>query len=280
MAENRTTYLEAKHKETTSMEKVYWRHLLLRDTNNKDIELFIEQANTYHPTVKFNVGVSQIETTFLDPTVYKGERFEKERILDVCTHFKPTETCQYTHFNSCHPPGVEKRFCQRRSTGFLEQTLQNSHLNLDRTLKISKRALHREATQSNSRRDSLRTIKHEDRKEALKQKTGTHKKLLPFFKQFQPSLPKFEKHTYRQKAFNTKPAITRTFIWVVKISRIPTDRQKNPRSWAQILANPASQRAVKSQIPSRYFAFSRILHRILVKSRMLRIPFQTLWQWT
>ena len=144
--------------------------------------------------------------------------------------YKPTETCQYTHFNSCHPPGVEKRFCQRRSTGFLEQTLQNSHLNLDRTLKISKRSLHREATQSNSRRDSLRTIKHEDRKEALKQKTGTHKKLLPFFKQFQPSLPKFEKHTYRQKALNTKPAITRTFIWVVTISRIPTDRQKNPRS--------------------------------------------------
>ena len=32
---------------------------------------------------KFNAGVSQIETTFLDTTLYKGQRFEKERILDV-----------------------------------------------------------------------------------------------------------------------------------------------------------------------------------------------------
>ena len=46
----------------------------------------------------------------MDTTVYKGERFEKERILDVRTHFKPTETFQYTHFNSCHPAGVKNGF--------------------------------------------------------------------------------------------------------------------------------------------------------------------------
>jgi len=26
------------------------------------------------------------------------------------THFKPTETFQYTHFSSSHPPGVKKGF--------------------------------------------------------------------------------------------------------------------------------------------------------------------------
>ena len=36
-------------------------------------------------------------------TPYKGERFERD---DVRTHFKPTETFQYTHFSSCHPQGV------------------------------------------------------------------------------------------------------------------------------------------------------------------------------
>ena len=66
-----------------------------------DIDLFIEQANSFHPTIKFTAEISQIETTFLDTTVYKGERFEKERILDVRTHFKSTETFQYTNFNSC-----------------------------------------------------------------------------------------------------------------------------------------------------------------------------------
>jgi len=82
----------------------------LWDTNKEDIEIFIEKANAYHPTIKFTAEVSEIETTFLDTTVYKGERFEKERILDVHTHFKPTETFQYTHFNSCHPVGVKKGF--------------------------------------------------------------------------------------------------------------------------------------------------------------------------
>ena len=56
----------------------------------------IEKANAYHLTIKFTAEVSEIETTFLDTTVYKGERFEKERILDVRTHFKLTETFLYT----------------------------------------------------------------------------------------------------------------------------------------------------------------------------------------
>ena len=82
----------------------------LWDTNKEEIEHFIEQANSYHPTIKFTAEVSQLETTFLDTTVYKGERFEKESILDVRTHYKPTETFQYTNYNSCHPAGVKKVF--------------------------------------------------------------------------------------------------------------------------------------------------------------------------
>ena len=31
-------------------------------------------------------------------------------MLDVCTHFKPMETFQYTHIISCHAPGVKKGF--------------------------------------------------------------------------------------------------------------------------------------------------------------------------
>ena len=57
----------------------------LWDTNKEDIDIFIEKANAYHPIIKFTAEVSEIETTFLDTTVYKGERFEKERILDLCT---------------------------------------------------------------------------------------------------------------------------------------------------------------------------------------------------
>ena len=53
----------------------------LWDVNRKDIDLFIEQANTFHPPIKFTAKISEKEHTFLDMVVYKGERFLKEAIL-------------------------------------------------------------------------------------------------------------------------------------------------------------------------------------------------------
>ena len=58
------------------------------------IEHFIEQANNHHPTIKFTAEISEKETTFLGTYIYKGERFERDAILDVRTHFNPTETFQ------------------------------------------------------------------------------------------------------------------------------------------------------------------------------------------
>ena len=34
----------------------------------------------------------------------------KESTLDIKTHYKPTETFQYSHFTACHPPGVKRGF--------------------------------------------------------------------------------------------------------------------------------------------------------------------------
>ena len=42
----------------------------LWDVNRKDIYLFIEQANTFHPTIKFTAEFSEKEITFLDTVVY------------------------------------------------------------------------------------------------------------------------------------------------------------------------------------------------------------------
>ena len=83
--------------------RFYWsmeNPLPVKGTNN-----FTELANSFHPTTKLTAEISDTEITFLDTCVYKGGRFKKHSILDVCTHFKPTETFQYTHFDSCHLPG-------------------------------------------------------------------------------------------------------------------------------------------------------------------------------
>ena len=68
----------------------------------------IALANRHHPSIKFTAELSDKEINFLDTTVYKGERFHSQGILDIRTHFKPTETFQYTHFSSCNPHGVRK----------------------------------------------------------------------------------------------------------------------------------------------------------------------------
>ena len=81
------------------------------NTNKDEVTQFMEQANSHHPTIKFTADVSDTDTTFLDTSVYKSERIANGSILDIKMHFKPTETFQYTHFSSSHPPGVNKVFC-------------------------------------------------------------------------------------------------------------------------------------------------------------------------
>ena len=80
------------------------------DISREELKQFIEQANNHHPTIKFTAEISETETSFLDTVVYKGNRFVTELVLDIRTHYKATETFQYTHFSSCHPPGVKRGF--------------------------------------------------------------------------------------------------------------------------------------------------------------------------
>ena len=83
----------------------------LWNTNKQAINNFTELANnSFHPTIKFTVEISDTEITFLGTCVYKDDRFKKHSILDVRTHFKPTETFYYRHFDSCHPSGVREGF--------------------------------------------------------------------------------------------------------------------------------------------------------------------------
>ena len=68
------------------------------------------------------------EITFLDTVVFKGERLKKKSILDIKTHFKPIETFQYTHFNSCHPPGVKNGFIRGEAKRLLRSNSSKTTL--------------------------------------------------------------------------------------------------------------------------------------------------------
>ena len=97
----------------SSIKPIFWKRFIddvISDTSRNAIEEFLLKANNFHPTIKFTAEISETETTFLDTKVYKGVRFNKDSILDVRTHFKPTETLQYTNFYTCHQPGVTKGY--------------------------------------------------------------------------------------------------------------------------------------------------------------------------
>ena len=68
----------------------------------------IDFANSFQANIKFTHEMSSKHIVFLDTEVFEGPWLIQGKILDVQTHFKPTETFQYTHFSSCHPLGVKK----------------------------------------------------------------------------------------------------------------------------------------------------------------------------
>ncbi|XP_074633997.1 uncharacterized protein LOC141892561 [Acropora palmata] len=155
--------------------------------NRDEIKQFIEQANNHHPTIKFTAEISEMETTFLDTSIYKGLRFQHDALLDVRTHFKPTETFQYTHFSSSHPPGVKKGFIKGEALRLL-RTNSSKEL-FEEKIKNFKSHLIERGYPENLIITTLSEVIFEDRKLALQRKQKENKRILPFVTQYQPSVP-------------------------------------------------------------------------------------------
>ena len=138
--------------------------------------------------IKFTAEISERETTFLDTKVYKGIRFNKESILDVRTHFKSTETFQYTNFYSCHPPGVTKGLIKGEALRLLRTN--SSQINFEKNMSNFKTRLQNRGYPARIVQKHLSEIKFSDREMSLAQKDKTaHKKILPFVTQYHPALP-------------------------------------------------------------------------------------------
>ena len=70
---------------------IFWKRFI-DDTSTDKIEDFLLKANSFHPMIKFMAQISKTETAFLGTKVYKGDKFNKESIVDVQKYFKPTGT--------------------------------------------------------------------------------------------------------------------------------------------------------------------------------------------
>ena len=159
----------------------------LWDASRQDIDLFIEQANTFHPTIKFTAEISEKEITFLDTVVYKGERFQNEAILDVKTHYKPTETFQYTHYSSCHPPGVKRGFIKGEAIRLLRTN--SSEKNFQEAMCNFKTRLEARGYPKSLIEKTVSEVSFAERQSALKKQTKQTKgKIMPFVTTYHPGV--------------------------------------------------------------------------------------------
>ena len=102
----------------------------LWDTNEDNIKEFVTRANHYHDTIKFKAEISDSEIAFLDTKVCKLRREIQQRLHPRCeTHYKQTETFQYTNFYSCNPPGVKKGFIKGEALRLLRTNSSHSTFN-------------------------------------------------------------------------------------------------------------------------------------------------------
>ena len=181
----------------SSIKPIFWKRFIddvisAWDTSIDKIEDFLQQANNFHPTIKFTAEISETETTFLDTKVYKGVRFNKDSILDVQTHFKPTETFQYTNFYSCHPPGVTKGFIKGEALRLLRTN--SSETTFEENMKNFSTRLKNRDYPATTVEKHLSGVKFSDRKKALEQRNkNARKKILPFVTQYHPALPNLKK---------------------------------------------------------------------------------------
>jgi len=113
-AEIETNLIQQNNTKLSEWKRYFDDVFSLWDCKRNEVDRFIEQANTFHPTIKFTAEISESEITFLDTVVFRGERFIEKSILDIKTHYKPTETFN-TPILPRATPGGKKKLYQRRS---------------------------------------------------------------------------------------------------------------------------------------------------------------------
>jgi len=167
--------------------KGYIDHIFsLWNVDKKEIEEFIVLANRHHPTIKFMAEISDIKN-FLDTTVFKGERFNKQAILDIRTQFKPTETFQYTHFFSCHLPGVRKGFIKGEALQLL-RTNSSAKSFVENITQFKTRLRARDNPNSLVERITSE-VKFSERSQHFDRERESAEKFLPLVTTYHPAVP-------------------------------------------------------------------------------------------
>ena len=147
---------------------------------------------------------------FLDTEVFKGPRLASNKILDVQTHFKVTETFQYTHFSSFYPLSVKKGFIKGETLHLLRtNSIKEKFESSKRDFNF--RLLERGYPQKLAKKIPAE-VDFSSRNSALKYKLKTSKNILPFVTTYNPGVPKLKEILMKNWSLITSnPNLARIF---------------------------------------------------------------------
>lgn len=155
-------------------------------THGEDkLKSFLHDLNNFHPNIKFTYDINHERATYLDVNIHKGTRFRQHGILDITTHFKPTNTFQYVHGSSCHPMSTYKSVAKGECTRFLRS---NSNPNTYKdTVELHKQHLQNRKFPQNLVQNTH--IPFTSRPSTLEDKPKNKLKTPPFITTYTPWLP-------------------------------------------------------------------------------------------
>ena len=93
---------------------VWWRYIddifFIWEHGEESLKEFINEINSFHPTIKFTVDWSKEKNNFLDVDVTL-----KNGVLSTDLFVKPTDTHQFLDPTSCHPYHCKKGIPYRQT---------------------------------------------------------------------------------------------------------------------------------------------------------------------
>ena len=95
--------LEKDYLNTCTLKPTLWKRyiddiFMIWQHGSEELNIFLEQLNNFHPSIKFTEEHSNEGLPFLDTYIYLEDGTLKTRV-----YHKPTDNKQYLHYESCHP---------------------------------------------------------------------------------------------------------------------------------------------------------------------------------
>ena len=146
------------------------------------------------------------------PYIFKGQTFNKESVLDMRTHLKPTETFQYAFFTTCHPPGAKpgakKGFVKGEALRLLRTN--SSIKTFEENITTFKKHLMERGYPQNFINNTLSEVKFQERTQALLQRNKRKKTNLSLRNTIPPSSSKSQRNLNEEVVPNTATTIAKS----------------------------------------------------------------------